>query len=39
MTDELRPTLVGERVTVPPGRPEDVDALRAIRADLSGARW
>jgi aminoglycoside 6'-N-acetyltransferase len=39
MTDELRPTLVGERVTVRPGRPEDVDALRAIRADPSVARW
>lgn len=39
MTDELRPTLVGERVTVRPGRAGDVDALLAIRADPSVARW
>jgi len=39
MTDEARPTLVGERVTVRPGRAEDVDALCAIRADPSVARW
>jgi len=39
MTDDMRPTLVGERVTVRPGRAEDVDALRAIRAEPGVARW
>jgi aminoglycoside 6'-N-acetyltransferase len=39
MMDELRPTLVGERVTVRPGRPGDVDALLAIRAEPSVACW
>ncbi len=39
MMDETRPTLVGERVTVRPGRAEDVDALRAILADPSVVRW
>jgi len=39
MMDEARPTLVGERVTVRPGRAEDVDALRAILADPSVVRW
>lgn len=39
MTDELRPTLVGERVIVRPGRAEDVDALLAIRADPGVVYW
>ncbi len=39
MTDELRPTLIGEHVTVRAGRAEDLDALLAIRADPSVARW
>ncbi len=39
MTDDLRPTLVGERVTVRPGRMEDVDALRVILADPGVVRW
>jgi len=39
LTDEARPTLVGERVTVRPGRAGDVDALRAIRTELGVARW
>jgi aminoglycoside 6'-N-acetyltransferase len=39
MMDEARPALVGERVTVRPGREEDVDALLALRTDPSVARW
>ncbi len=39
MIDEPRPTLVGERVTVRPGRVEDVDALHAIRTEPGVARW
>ncbi len=39
MTDEARPTLVGERVIVRPGRAEDVDALRAIRTEPGVAHW
>ncbi len=39
MMDEARPTLVGKRVIVRPGRAEDLDALRAIRAEPSVARW
>lgn len=39
MLDDRRPTLTGERVTVRPGRAEDVDALCYIRADPSVARW
>ncbi len=39
MTNELRPTLVGERVTVRSGRAEDVDALLAIRVEPGVARW
>jgi aminoglycoside 6'-N-acetyltransferase len=39
LTDEARPTLVGERVTVRPGRAGDVDALRAIRTEPGVARW
>ena len=39
MTDERRPTLVGESVTVRPGRAEDVDALLAIRAEPSVVQW
>lgn len=35
----MRPTLVGERVTVRPGRAEDVEALRAILAEPSVACW
>lgn len=36
---QARPTLVGERVTVRPGRAEDADALHAILAEPSVARW
>ena len=39
MADDLRPTLVGERVTVRPGGAEDVKALRAVLADPTVARW
>jgi len=39
MTDETGPTLVGERVTVRPGRTEDVDALIAIRTEPGVALW
>jgi aminoglycoside 6'-N-acetyltransferase len=36
---EARPTLLGERLTVRPGRESDVDALLAILAEPSVARW
>lgn len=39
MADESPPTLVGQYVTVRPGRPEDVEALLAMRADPSVVRW
>jgi aminoglycoside 6'-N-acetyltransferase len=39
MSDEGGPMLVGERVVVRPGQPEDVDALLAIRAEPSVCRW
>lgn len=39
MMAERRPTLVGERATVRPGRAEDVEALRAILAEPSVAHW
>jgi aminoglycoside 6'-N-acetyltransferase len=34
-----RPVLAGARVTIRPGRPEDVDVLRAMLAEESVARW
>ncbi len=37
--DERRPTLVGERVTVRPGRAEDVEALLAVRGEPSVTHW
>jgi aminoglycoside 6'-N-acetyltransferase len=39
MTDELRPTLVGTRVAVRPGRADDVHLLHAILAEPGVARW
>ena len=39
MIAEPRPTLVGERVTVRPGRVEDVDVLHVIRTEPAVARW
>lgn len=39
MADELRPTLVGARVTVRPGRAEDVLVLQAVLAEPSVVRW
>ena len=39
MTDDLRPTLVGDRVTVRPGRAEDVQSLHAILTEPSVALW
>ncbi len=39
MTAEQRPTLLGAHVTVRPGHTDDVDALCAIRAEPSVARW
>jgi aminoglycoside 6'-N-acetyltransferase len=37
--DTDRPVLAGARVTIRPGRPDDVDVLRAILAEASVARW
>ena len=39
MMDDLHPTLVGEHVTIRPGRAEDVDALLAILIEPSVVRW
>ena len=39
MTDEARPVLVGRRVRIRPGGPEDAPGLRAILAEPSVARW
>ena len=39
MSDESRPVLVGRRVTIRPGGPEDAPRLRAILAEPSVARW
>jgi aminoglycoside 6'-N-acetyltransferase len=36
---EQRPTLTGERVTIRPGGEADVDALLAVLAEPSVARW
>jgi aminoglycoside 6'-N-acetyltransferase len=36
---ERRPTLIGERVTIRPGGEDDVDALLAVLAEPSVARW
>jgi aminoglycoside 6'-N-acetyltransferase len=37
--DTDRPVLAGARLTIRPGRPDDVDVLRAILAEESVARW
>jgi aminoglycoside 6'-N-acetyltransferase len=37
--DATRPLLVGARVTVRPGRPADVEPLRAILAEASVRQW
>jgi aminoglycoside 6'-N-acetyltransferase len=39
MTDDLHPTLVGDRVIVRPGRSEDAPAVHAILTEPSVARW
>src|SRR4051812_16504232 len=39
MSDVTRPLLVGARATVRPGRPEDVERLRAILAEPSVTEW
>ena len=39
MTAEARRVLVGPRVTLRPGRPQDAPLLRAILAEPSVARW
>src|SRR6266536_5862399 len=39
MPDVARPRLVGTLSTVRPGRPEEVEALRAILAEPSVAHW
>ena len=39
MSDESRPVLVGRRVTIRPGGPEDAARLRAILVEPSVARW
>jgi aminoglycoside 6'-N-acetyltransferase len=39
MTEESRPVLVGRRVTIRPGGPQDVPRLRAILAEPSVAQW
>jgi aminoglycoside 6'-N-acetyltransferase len=39
VSDESRPVLVGRRVTIRPGGPEDAPRLRAILAEPSVARW
>jgi aminoglycoside 6'-N-acetyltransferase len=39
MTEESRPILVGRRVRIRPGGPQDVPRLRAILAEPSVARW
>ncbi|GAC1637171.1 MAG: GNAT family protein [Chloroflexota bacterium] len=39
VTGEPHPTLVGERVTVRPGSADDGQALQAVRAEPSVARW
>jgi aminoglycoside 6'-N-acetyltransferase len=39
MTDSERPRLAGTRVTVRPGRPDDLPELRALRAEPSVTKW
>lgn len=39
MTERVRPSLVGSGLNIRPGRPDDVEALRAILSEPSVARW
>jgi aminoglycoside 6'-N-acetyltransferase len=39
MGSTARPMLAGDRATIRPGRPDDLDALYAILAESSVARW